>query len=493
MFKYLTYSYIDYSSYFFLALGFSLILSGLCYLFSVSYWYFEKITSYECGFDPFSDTREPLLNTKCIKKRTTTFITRHYTITNNDDDFNDVNTDLKFTHLKSYFPIRSHFSIIQFFYKIISFLGYKKKFSIWIYNIQCNFIFFEIPFIKNEISLGIMSNNLVTDNINFIYDDFLCFRHILDNNMYFIYDPDTSDLSFFIYIVSTDFYKLYKLDGTYQYMHCIFYLNGDIFENNSVNDMQSTIFLNCFLSLNENVSISESKEITFLFENYINLYIPFHIHEKTLHIFNKIKSFDYSSYHKLNLNNKNLFKMSKRRYSIYSLLKNNFKVSVSKDIYFLCTTSNHLNGLRDSGQISVTECKEFKKILTHPWVKMTDVNTGEIFLGCSTSTKGIIYKKSKLDNECVQFLSKFEGKSILLPDFGVTHVLWGSFININYFINLGIMLNKHNNISLNVLNFIIQYNSALHLLKKKNNQGDLEDIFFTNISSLDIEDFTEND
>jgi len=55
------------------------------------------------------------------------------------------------------------------------------------------------------------------------------------------------------------------------------------------------------------------------------------------------------------------------------------------------------------------------------------------------------------------------------------------------------MLNKHNNISLNVLNFIIQYNSALHLLKKKNNQGDLEDIFFTNISSLDIEDFTEND
>ena len=59
MFKYLTYSYIDYSCYFLLALGFSLILSGLCYLFSISYWYFEKITSYECGFDPFSDTREP--------------------------------------------------------------------------------------------------------------------------------------------------------------------------------------------------------------------------------------------------------------------------------------------------------------------------------------------------------------------------------------------------------------------------------------------------
>ena len=59
MFKYLIYSYINYISYFFLALGFSLILSGLCYLFSNSFRYFEKITSYECGFDPFSDTREP--------------------------------------------------------------------------------------------------------------------------------------------------------------------------------------------------------------------------------------------------------------------------------------------------------------------------------------------------------------------------------------------------------------------------------------------------
>ena len=59
MFKYILYSYLNYLSYFFLALGFSFILSGLCYLLSSSYWYFEKITSYECGFDPFSDTREP--------------------------------------------------------------------------------------------------------------------------------------------------------------------------------------------------------------------------------------------------------------------------------------------------------------------------------------------------------------------------------------------------------------------------------------------------
>lgn len=59
MFKYIIYSYINYFSFFILALGFSLVLLGLCYLFSISSWYFEKITSYECGFDPFSDTREP--------------------------------------------------------------------------------------------------------------------------------------------------------------------------------------------------------------------------------------------------------------------------------------------------------------------------------------------------------------------------------------------------------------------------------------------------
>jgi len=32
---------------------------GICYIVSTNKWYFEKITSYECGFDPFSDTREP--------------------------------------------------------------------------------------------------------------------------------------------------------------------------------------------------------------------------------------------------------------------------------------------------------------------------------------------------------------------------------------------------------------------------------------------------
>ena len=59
MFKYIIYNYINYIYYLLLTLGFSLLLLGVCFLLSNNKWYFEKVTSYECGFDPFSDTREP--------------------------------------------------------------------------------------------------------------------------------------------------------------------------------------------------------------------------------------------------------------------------------------------------------------------------------------------------------------------------------------------------------------------------------------------------
>ena len=59
MFKYIIYSYLNYISYFLLSIGLSIILVAVCSILSNSSWYFEKITSYECGFDPFSDTREP--------------------------------------------------------------------------------------------------------------------------------------------------------------------------------------------------------------------------------------------------------------------------------------------------------------------------------------------------------------------------------------------------------------------------------------------------
>lgn len=59
MFKYILYTYVNFLSYLVLTLGLSSLLLGISYLLSRTLWDFEKITSYECGFDPFSDTREP--------------------------------------------------------------------------------------------------------------------------------------------------------------------------------------------------------------------------------------------------------------------------------------------------------------------------------------------------------------------------------------------------------------------------------------------------
>lgn len=59
MFKYLLYTYVNFTCYFFLSIGLSFIILGVCHIFSNRNWTFEKFTSYECGFDPFSDTREP--------------------------------------------------------------------------------------------------------------------------------------------------------------------------------------------------------------------------------------------------------------------------------------------------------------------------------------------------------------------------------------------------------------------------------------------------
>lgn len=59
MFKYIIYTYINYIYYSFFSLGLSCLFVGICYLLSNNIYYFEKITSYECGFDPFSDTRDP--------------------------------------------------------------------------------------------------------------------------------------------------------------------------------------------------------------------------------------------------------------------------------------------------------------------------------------------------------------------------------------------------------------------------------------------------
>lgn len=51
--------YYDFFFYFFVIFGISLIILGLCYVITIKNPYSEKNTGYECGFDPFSDAREP--------------------------------------------------------------------------------------------------------------------------------------------------------------------------------------------------------------------------------------------------------------------------------------------------------------------------------------------------------------------------------------------------------------------------------------------------
>lgn len=56
------YYYSNYNSFFFYSISIFLICSViliLCYFLSSNNLYYEKSSGYECGFDPFSDAREP--------------------------------------------------------------------------------------------------------------------------------------------------------------------------------------------------------------------------------------------------------------------------------------------------------------------------------------------------------------------------------------------------------------------------------------------------
>jgi len=56
------YYYSNYNSFFFyiiLSFIICLLILGLCYIISGNNLYYEKSSGYECGFDPFSDAREP--------------------------------------------------------------------------------------------------------------------------------------------------------------------------------------------------------------------------------------------------------------------------------------------------------------------------------------------------------------------------------------------------------------------------------------------------
>jgi len=58
-FIYFILSYIDFFIYLIISIGISCLLIGIAYFFTISNFYFEKTIGYECGFDPFSEAREP--------------------------------------------------------------------------------------------------------------------------------------------------------------------------------------------------------------------------------------------------------------------------------------------------------------------------------------------------------------------------------------------------------------------------------------------------
>lgn len=59
MFVYIFFSYYHVIIFFLLSCGLSFLLLGICYLLSENNLYFDKVDGYECGFDPFSDARDP--------------------------------------------------------------------------------------------------------------------------------------------------------------------------------------------------------------------------------------------------------------------------------------------------------------------------------------------------------------------------------------------------------------------------------------------------
>src|SRR5690606_40330303 len=59
MFVYYSYVYAQLFVYLVMVLGVCSLMIGIGYIISENNQYFEKGIGYECGFDPFSDARDP--------------------------------------------------------------------------------------------------------------------------------------------------------------------------------------------------------------------------------------------------------------------------------------------------------------------------------------------------------------------------------------------------------------------------------------------------
>lgn len=58
-FIYFIYTYYEFFFFFFFCIGISSLLFALCFFIANQNMYYEKVTGYECGFNPFSDARDP--------------------------------------------------------------------------------------------------------------------------------------------------------------------------------------------------------------------------------------------------------------------------------------------------------------------------------------------------------------------------------------------------------------------------------------------------
>ena len=56
---YIFFTYLDVICISLFGIGLCLILFGISYCISDSNLYIDKVSGYECGFDPFSDARDP--------------------------------------------------------------------------------------------------------------------------------------------------------------------------------------------------------------------------------------------------------------------------------------------------------------------------------------------------------------------------------------------------------------------------------------------------
>ena len=59
-FNYIIINNIDIIIWWFFVISIGCLFISLCYVISINNLYFEKMVGYECGFDPFSDARNPI-------------------------------------------------------------------------------------------------------------------------------------------------------------------------------------------------------------------------------------------------------------------------------------------------------------------------------------------------------------------------------------------------------------------------------------------------